>query len=72
MTGNQHFKAPVRSVVTHRSVLGPLLFLLYIDALDTCLVRKLSKLAGDVKLGANAANPIAVKSLPQDLDRIVE
>lgn len=64
--------APVSSGVPQGSVLGPLLFLIYINDLDTGIISKLSKFADDTKLGANAANPTAVAFLQDDLNRIGE
>jgi hypothetical protein len=62
----------VTSGVPQGSVLGPLLFLIYINDLDSGLVSKISKFADDTKLGANAADPDAVRNLQLDLDKIGE
>jgi len=62
----------VTSGVPQGSVLGPLLFLVYIDDLDANLVSKISKFADDTKLGGKVDNVQDRLQIQQDLANIVE
>ena len=64
--------APVTSGVPQGSVLGPLLFIIYINDIDEEIAAKISKFADDIKLGANICKPESVVSLQEDLRRIGE
>ena len=64
--------APVTSGVPQGSVLGRLLFLIYINDLDTNIVSKLSEFADDTKLCHRARNPDDIMELKEDINKLVE
>ena len=64
--------APVTSGVPQSSVLGPLLFLIYINDRDTNIVSKMSKFADDTKLCLRARNPDDIMELQEDINKLVE
>ena len=65
--------APVHSGVPQGSVLGPILFLLYINDLPECVHHSICKLyADDSKILAKIRNETDVANLQEDLNRIVE
>ena len=64
--------APVSSGVPQGSVLGPLLFLIYINVLDINIVSKISTFADDTKLWHRARNPDDIMELQEDINKLVE
>lgn len=62
----------VTSGVPQGSVLGPILFLIYINDIDTRIVNHLLKFADDTKLFGTASNQENIRSLQEDLDLLAK
>ena len=61
----------VLSRVPQGSVLGPILFLIYINALDYGIKNWILKFADDTKIFSRVSNPEDCVSLQRDLDNLV-
>ena len=62
----------VTSGVPQGSILGPLLFVIYINDLDSNIVNKLVKFADDAKLGGRVDDKRYIISIQEDLNRLVK
>ena len=62
----------VSSGVPQGSVLGPILFLIYVNDLDDTVLSNLTKFADDTKLSAPAKTSTQCEALQSDLNKIIE
>ena len=61
----------VKSGVPQGSVLGPILFLIYVNDMDDGITCKISKFADDTKIASRVTTTHEKESLQSDLDRLV-
>src|SRR5678816_1717423 len=71
LNGNKSSWEIVKSGVPQGSVLGPLLFLIYINDLDQGLKCKVSKFADDTKVATTVRNGEGCIKIQNDLDKLL-
>ena len=72
LNGSFSMWSHVDSGVPQGSVLGPLLFLIYVNDIDDCIINRLSKFADDAKLLGIVSDMEKVESLRRDLSNLYE
>ena len=63
---------PVLSGVPQGSVLGPILFIIYVNDMDNCVSSNISKFADDTKIFHKASSSEDYDRLQNDLQRLIE
>ena len=61
----------VKSGVPQGSVLGPILFLIYVNDIDDGIICKISKFADDTKIASKVTSTLERETLQSDLNRLV-
>ena len=72
LNGSNSKWRPVLSGVPQGSVLGPLLFIIYVNDMDSAITSEISKFADDTKVYRKACSDCDASSLQGDLDKLVE
>ena len=72
LNGNTSTWLYIISWVPQRSVLGPLLFLIFINDIDNNIVNKILKFADDTKLVGAVTNNLDAEKLPSDLEKLYD
>jgi len=70
LNGKRSKWTSVLSGVPQGSILGPLLFLIFISDLDDEIISKLLKFADDTKVAGAALNESGVRTIQADLNRL--
>ncbi len=60
----------VKSGVPQGSILGPVLFLVYVNNLDDGLTCKISKFADDIEIASKVVTTLDKELLQRDLDKL--
>ena len=72
VSGRMSCSEDVSSGVPKGSVLGPLLFIIYINDLDSGVKSKLSKFADDTKLGGEVDNRGGDDQIQESIDTCID